>query len=794
MGKKRGRKPRPVSQDADSQPENPSVMPEGEEESQSQDSAVLHENQQRVLQPQLEEGEEEEEDSAMADPPAHDSDPPSHDGDPPAHDGDPPSQQKQEEPQPVPASPPTVPAAHDGNSPSQQPEEEPQGMDTSPPPSPIAVPPAHDSESPSHNHEQKRQEDEVQAMSPSPPRNPPPIPAPTAHDRNPPSLPILTRKPSKRKKPIKHKQRLAMQKKLRLLRENLQPIPFTPNKTLDFSAHEPLFKTLGLWDFAHLEFDHPIRSDLLSHLIANYHSTSRCSFVKDFRIMVNRADLARALKLPVKKDKTALPDLLPSEQQGFSEESISIVGEFMSNYVLLHEDMWMMPDEILASERLLKEGQLQKIDWAGLIWFMVEKEISQALESGSCYYASHLQQLIKMQRPELFIEEEEGVEEVSVEEEDDAAAAVAMQELDLDNQRVELSLGHDRSEGERTGEDNVLDFQECKEEHGQWFLDGRSNGNEQSLRHCNLNDVRSSDFGRTSREDEEDGYGPSSRFSNLSRLASADLIQDMETTNASYGMHADLLDPSSGGLMRADMHKSTLPLNPGGLSMFGSGCKEESDDEDDVHHLSQDDHQRKMRNDGSWGHSLLNFRMCIGEVQSGMDKAAVMYEEKVQECSQARMNIQYLNSELEQRNSMICSMEKAVMEMQHKKEMEIYRLERELCVMTQLLHGYKMALKNTRSAFAEYRERCQVPDEPIYKDVVGTGGFVLSSVELEKQRLEKEEEERSLRLAMEEKVNGFEQDWLGKFDVHLRQVDLFNKKLLEAEEEIKLLKENHKTG
>ncbi|KAL5998477.1 hypothetical protein ACLOJK_009418 [Asimina triloba] len=768
MWRSKGKKSRPGPRSNSSAP-NAMSLPAGEDESQSQSQdSGFHDIQ------------TEGEDSVMADP------------DPPARDSSPPSQA--EEPHPMPASP-----VHDSPDPGHQPEED-SGMNPSRPPSPrpLTPPAAHDSESLSHHHQQEgeEEEDETQVVSSIPPLPAPPV----AHDGNPPPVThgAARKAGGKRKKHVNRKQQAAIQKKLRLLGQNLQPIPFRPAKTLDFSVHESLFRTLGLWDFAHIEFDRHIRSDLLAPLIANYNPSGRCSTVKDCRIMVNRADLARALKLPVKKDKASLAtsDVAVSEQQGFSEEAISIVGEFLSNYILLHADMWMMPDEILVWERLLKEGQLQKIDWAGLIWFMVEKEISHSHESGVYYYASHLQHLMKVQKPELFVEEVEAVEEVSGEEEDDAVtAAVAMEEQGLDNRQVELSLGNDRNGGEPAGEDNMMDFPESKEENGQWFLDGRINGNEQCMRQCNLNDIRSSDCGPAGGADEDDGYGPSSRFTNLSRFASADLLPDMETANGSYIMHSELLDASSGELLRADMHRNTLPLNSSSLSMFGADCKQENDDDDDdddVHHLSQDEHQRKIRNDGSWGsHSTMSFGMCIGQAQSGLEKAAMMYEEKVQECNQARMNIQYLSTQLQHRTNVITSLQKDIGAIQSKKDMEIFQLVHEINIMSQLLEGYKMALRNTRRAFAEYRERYQVPCEPIYKDVDGSGGLVLSSSEVEKRRLEKEEERR-MRSEIDEKLHGIEQDLLSKFDLYLEEVDSMNKRVLCAAEEIKLLKENGK--
>ncbi|XP_077227414.1 uncharacterized protein LOC143860587 [Tasmannia lanceolata] len=605
--------------------------------------------------------------------------------------------------------------------------------------------------------------------------------------------PPTVRKPKKRKKPYSQKQRAAVQKKLHLLRLNLQPIPFRPDKTLDFPKHEKLFRRLGLWDFAHLEFDREIRSDLLALLIANYNSQSRNSTVKDFRIKVSRPDLARALKLPLKKDKAAV-EFVDSDAEPFSEESLSVIDDFMCNYILLHGDTWMMPQEILTSSRLLKEGLPHKIDWAGLIWYMVEKELSQVPESELvCYYASHLQCLMKAQRSELFIEEP--MDEISMEEDDDAGCVktLNMEDFrgqDLEDQQVELCLGQDKNDSERVVVEDVMDFGECKEEQGQWFLDGKNNSGEHCLQPCNLNEIRGSECEQVGK-DEEQGYIPTSNFSNnLDRLASTDLIQEMETTNNSYGLHTGLLDPSLGELLtsRADMHKS-VSLNLGGSSMFGNSFKREIDDDDDIHHFSQNNQQRKLRNDSHWGdHAPSDFDTCMEQVQMWIGKARTMHEGKEQVFMESNIHIQYLTNQVQQKDALIHSLEKSRIEERQKWHQEIYRLEREFCVMEDLLHGYKKALKETRNAFSEYRQRFQQPDEPLYKDVGGTGGLVLSTTDLEKHRLEKEEEARIQHCMIEGKLDAFQHHWCPIFDAHSKQVDLMDMRLLKLVEVIKALK------
>lgn len=499
------------------------------------------------------------------------------------------------------------------------------------------------------------------------------------------------------------------------------------------------------------------------------------------------------MKLPVKKDKAAVVAELPnSDREGFTEESIAVVFEFMSNYMLLHEDTWMMPEEILASERLVKEGQPQKVDWAGLMWFMVEKELSQAPESGSCYYASHLQYLVKSQKPDIFKENE--VEEVSLEEDEDitvtrATNLDAIEEQDLQDPSIELSLGLEKNERNHIQEDN-----ECREEQGHWFLNERNIGIEHTLRHCILNELKHSEHESMDKEADEGQYDLPMKFPKLERSQSAGLMQDMETANASYGMAVNLMDPSSAEFLapRADMNKS-IPQNPSDLSMFGNAYKQGINDEDVVTRSTHDDHHRKMRGDAAWGHAPEGFAMCMEQAQSWLNKAGAMHEEKEGAYARVQMNLEYFAAQLQQRDSMIRSLERSVLEERSEKQVEIYRLEHELSIMTQLLHGYRKALKETNAAFAEYRERFQQPIEPIYKDVGGNGGGVLSVMELEKQRLKKEEEEREMCFEIEEKVKAFEQEWLGKFDSHLNLVDSFDKRLLNIAKEVGLLKENGKT-
>ncbi|KAK8663709.1 hypothetical protein V6N13_083516 [Hibiscus sabdariffa] len=702
-------------------------------------------------------------------------------------------------------------------------------------------------------------------------------------------------------------------KKLEILSEVLNPIPFVPEKTLDFSSHEKLLRRLELWDFVHLEFDRDLRADLIAQLIATYNSQSRGSNVNGSRIRVNRADLARALKLPVKKDKDSSVGIEESK------ESVVFIEEFVSNWVLLHEDTWMMPPEVLNWTKVIKEGHFEKVDWAGMIWFMVEKELTAAPNLKNCYYASHLQCLIKSQKEEL-LPAKPGQEayDTKEEEEEHKIPGGFKMSVDLVNEshggsvleehNIELSLGgqdnlmnkdgvrkesgeqdnlmskdgvekeaggqdnlmsKDDAEKEAGGQDNLMskddvktevvvgdeDAMDCEDSKGdepqlvQWHLDGDSHmdvGRESFLRRCDLGDVdmveekeqekreevevemgneeemgEGEEGGKEEQEEEHneheeqeeehleheeqdeqeeeheeqdeheeeheeqeeqhvEGFPISPKGDNLDGVHSTNLLEAMETSDLPFTTGLHIPDNSSGEFLVSRVDAQTVPAVS---SFLGNGNKREIDHENDISHSN-----KRLRTDGQWDKSS-EFDMCMGQMQHLMEKARMLYAAKEQAFGDSSMHQQVLLHELQRRDSVIEHLQKAKFEEQQKRQMEVYRLERELYLMENLLDGYRKALKETNKAFAEYRARCPLPDEPLYKDVSGSGGLVLSAREIEKQRLKQEEEERLNRQLIENKIKEFEAGWIGKFDAHKDAVSLLSNKLVDAENEVKLLKE-----
>ncbi|KAJ0051520.1 hypothetical protein Pint_02379 [Pistacia integerrima] len=796
------------------------------------------------------------------------------------------------------------------------------------------------------------------------------------------TVPTLTRRPPIKRKKLNKKNRRAAAlgkkwlKKLGILKQTLRPIPFLPNRNLDFFRHEPLLKRIGLWDFVHLEFDPNIRTDLIAQIIANYNSSARSSYVNGARVRVNRADLSRALKLPVGKDKNIV-NVHASDGSGEScekesEESIGFIQEVVSNWMLLHDDTWMMPQDVLNWMNMIKEGNFEKTLWATLVWFMVEKELTVS-KLENCYYASHLQCLIKCQKAELLREEvkqqqgevieeikeeeeevreevkeeEEGVveeikdedegvgeevkdvveevreevkyeqeevrgeveeeqevargevedeqeevrgevkdeeevrEEAKDEDEEDYDGNVKMHDgvddsktTELEEHNIELCLGQDnvvnvkenvvKEEKEVVGDDDVVNFggNKNEEQQGPWLLDGKNDvvENEPFLRGCTLGDDKVMDCdeerkqeveeegeeegGEEEEEEEEQqheaGFALSPEADTLEMVSSANLIQGMETVQVPFNNGIQICDDDLPGEFlssRVDTH-----TNPGASSShFGNGNKRPIDQENEVSHLSGSN--KRLRSGGSWvNKSSSDFHMCMEHIQHWMGKATMMYEAKDQVCEESNVNQQFLINEVQKRDNMIEHLHKAKLEEQHKRQIDVYKLERELYVMANVLEGYRKALKETHKAFAEYRARCPLADEPLYQDVTGGGGLVLSTMELEKERVKQEEERRKQeeemkleeetrkqeeemkleeetrkqeervklendikkqeadkrkleeeetmnRVLIEKKIKEFEEGWILNFEAHNCGVHMLSMKVLDVENEVKHFKE-----
>ncbi|XP_060191018.1 uncharacterized protein LOC132620374 [Lycium barbarum] len=636
-----------------------------------------------------------------------------------------------------------------------------------------------------------------------------PIEDPLVSVPDPPLMsPTNTHKRNKRKKgKCSTKKLQAIEKKLLTLKENLKPVPFFPSKILDFDRHEKLLRRLGLWEFVHIEFDRDLRVDLIAQLIATYDSKMRCSYVNDFRILVNRADLGRALKLPVKKEKGSV-DFLDLDDDPLSEESISFLEDFVSIWVLLHEDMWIMPNEVLNWTKTIKDGHPEKVDWAGLFWFMVEKELTQGDNLVDCYYAAHLQYLIKSQREQvLFCEEPEKTEfEADVKEEDEGVGGSSeARELDGalgEELNIELTLGQEVDHKEEVKDAEMMDVEEEHkeekegEEEKQWLFDERTDANQPFLQRCKMQEAVSLDNDEEKKEDhdlaDDDANGNDDDEEEEEEGAERHEIDDgfdvmpSDSTLVGDGLTGNLLQTMETTQMAFTSQGQLDEMHTGG-SFFGSGSKREIEMEPDMAHHSLNGSNKRLRIDGAWDEKPLDFGSCMEQMQQLVMKAKMMYDAKEQNEEQFNINQQIILNELHKRDSVIDHLHKSKCEEIQKRDGEICRLERELFMMGNILDGYRKAMKDTQKQFAEYRKKFQLHEEPYYKDA--GGGLMLSSAELEKLRLKQEEETRSNCLFLSQKAKEAEEEYTGQFENFLDKVQVLDKKLTGLEDKVKNLRD-----
>lgn len=643
---------------------------------------------------------------------------------------------------------------------------------------------------------------------------------------------------NKKRKQLEEKSK----EKLKVLVETLKPVPFKPFKTLDFPRYECLLKTLGLWDFVHLGFDQCISHDLVAQLIASYSHEGRCSYINGSRIKLSRADLARALKLPNKKERVVILD--EDKELLESGESIKFIEEIVSNWILLHcDDAWMMPDEVVEWRKGLKEKQLDKLDWAGLFWIMVEKELKAEPPLGDCFYASHMQMVIRSQKKDLFREqaevedndvmveeslikspeedtsrEQSRVEDVEVKEvglkvNDDIAAvnlrmddgaSGSKEEKCVEERMIELNLGQEAvsemaAKEEHHHEEQPTNLEENKEEEDEkWLWNEDSHACSHFLQGCDVSDATAGDEGNKTEghrevgenealedvaeeEIEEDGEkheGGFSLFPNgetLHGVAQENLMLD-DTSPLGYNSELRIHGNSTGDFLasRAGIHM--VPSS----SLFRNVNKREIDHENDIsYHFDNPATKRLKTDDGpSWDDKPVPFEVCMEQIKQWVDKAKLSYLEKDRACGESNMSQRIMLNELQRREEIIQQLHKDTYEEQRRKDLEIYKLENEIRMLTSVLAGYRKALKETQKECRKHMKCCPLRDESLYKDVKGSGGLVLTTAEIEKLRLKQEEEERMRQV-----------EESGNLGIKEYEVELLEEKLIGFQNKVKLLKE-----
>ncbi|KAJ3686305.1 hypothetical protein LUZ61_015469 [Rhynchospora tenuis] len=658
-------------------------------------------------------------------------------------------------------------------------------------------------------------EEPNQNVDPEPEPEPEPVPVPVpdalptpmeiAVPETPSECSNPTRKPTnkrKKSKPLSKKYLAMGEEKLSFLKENLNPMPFSPLSPLpDLSKHEALFRVLGIWDFAHLNLDQDLRPDLIASLIAFYDPKVRKSLVNGVKISVSRADLARALSLPAKKK------LSEETESGLfrTDEAVSVLSDFISSYMLFHlqedDDACILPDEVAEATRLVREGQPDKVYWADLIWGFVEKELKEVPKTGTCYYASHLQQLIKYQQPRLLEEAPTEVKAVPVVPEVEASADVTMEEAedeeededeyddeDEEEDGVEKTksleelagLGTDKDGEPRTGPGPGLSLGLSGEENSGFEGGTLSWGviqekGEEGFGHS-LQPCGSSGFGFESlskpvidgtTEVDEEGEQYMHSFQRMD--SSTDLLQAMENVS-----NVNLYNTGS-DLNNQDVHSGDFlsmsgdPTNNGSFFFTDAGKRplteiDEDREEDDEDEEEEDDgiHMqaaKRMRSEtGNW-----NFGQPSA-LEESIERFRAIYNERDQAAINAQVQVQYLTNIIQQKDQVINQLERSRYENQQKYTAELSRYEQEMNIMAQLVSGYKRALKQNRHAFSEYRKKYpegKEREKPKYGDVPNGGGLVICTKELERQKLEREIEMKQVAVGL---ISQFQREWVERFE------------------------------
>ncbi|PVH47696.1 hypothetical protein PAHAL_4G120700 [Panicum hallii] len=397
---------------------------------------------------------------------------------------------------------------------------------------------------------------------------------------------------------------------------------------------------------------------------------------------------------------------------------------------------------------------------------------------------------------------------------------------DEENDAMGLSLGFNSTNGydsmdveEETHVENldegVSDNEEAEEseddayeednggEDMNWRI-GDDNGDEgmtHSLQRCNTfggMEFENLNKGEAEMRDEL-GFDDFSARGSLERMTSSNLLQAMNSIPSSYNITDNVHGLSGEFLsMGADAHKSGVDLEPGSSYLFGNNGKRHIGDIDGYNgnmqaqeQFPQCNQQKRMRHSNSSSISpasgFFNANFSV-PIQNLMVEASRLYEQKEQELQSLQFEKQHWSDMLQQKEALIQSLNSARFEQQNKYQAELRRFEHDLNVMAQLVTSYKKALKHTRASFDEYRKKFPC-NKPLYGDVTGGGGLVLSVKELERIRFE--EEQRKLAAA-NEVIDKFQHEWFLKLDEWSLSVNSLWSRMEGLYKEIDLLKESRR--
>ncbi|KAG0493853.1 hypothetical protein HPP92_004847 [Vanilla planifolia] len=500
----------------------------------------------------------------------------------------------------------------------------------------------------------------------------------------------------------------SFKKKLALLNDNFGPVLLSPRKTLDLSSHEGLFRALGLWNFAHLEFDREVRRDLLAHLIAYYDQSNRLSYVHGCQISVTRRDLCMAVDLPTTKEKFSAFERLNSINDiVYSDKNLKALLAFMSNYMLLVDNACCLPSEIVGAIELVKDGFPHKVDWGEAMWVLVERELLNVPMNGTCYYASYMQRLIKSQRPDLFSKEpqcifrcvpEPGKEEICLEDdEDDLVEEVSFVEDEGDAEDAKMQsmdgLGNETTEKRisdlgliQSGEENMVN---CVGEGAKLFNEEENNGcvhfpqlpNRKASDSIDVDDTSEEDDFEKQKERRLDDLPVSAKLSDLNRTTSCDMDIHLEKNKVKRVMHVIWAeDEQFDGHGQPKRKRSCAPL---------------------------------LSNQPS------TFHECLDLIQGGMRRAKALNAEKEEALENLETHVQHLNDVLREKEHMSRSLKKMLEDQRPNWQMAVQHYESEISLVSQIMLGYRRALRRLAIDLRNIEKSTHMETTPFTKRSLG---------------------------------------------------------------------------
>lgn len=602
--------------------------------------------------------------------------------------------------------------------------------------------------------------------------------------------PVSIRKPSgKKMKPYSCKKLSGFEAKLQSLVSNFEPQNFVP-PNIGISRYERCLQLLGLWDFANLNFQSALRKNLLAQLIAYYDREKRRSSLNGVRIQVSRADLARAMHIPVKK--TPYLELKEEDREVLEDPNMkSGLQTFLLSWVVLVGDIGIIPDDAQSASKMIENGEANKVDWAGLLWKMVEKEITDAPKMGVCLYASHLQHLIMHQKPFMLAEEEVFVPNKEAEctevtevagivdglvKEGDSRNAQKIQEEEKKHVDMNFGLG-------LSGCD-----ENAKEEGRQqnWFLNTQNVDGENLLRPCSSQNMEIDMDANIEQHEEENHVTHTDDFTSRFAESSVDLMQCVDVNNIPFCPSIQqALDPSSTGFVGTsssieqpkDMNAHYFLSNSSAFGNLGkrTGSRFDNEEEDDDDNNDSFEHVvRAKRSRSDFDHApQRSIHSIADDVNHFIEEIKMCSNDKDREIMNCQMHMEYLNQVVQQKSESIEILERNLLEEQQRVEMVENQFLHERMALSHMVVAYQKAIKHTRQKFTEYRRQYPQSVEPLYKDIPGSGGVVLTVREFERQRLEKSESERQLletKFLEDNRIMNmvlkFSKDWSVKFEDH----------------------------